>query len=274
MNEQDFLKGIERLSMDRKKKSMAAILKKMGYRRGAHLLEKELRNFPKRHFRQSEITDKPELPATSKKAVKEPIETKQAATSSRLVTYKPGDLPSKYVQSVSGERNKDKRVVIREAFPFLSEDDCPDILKILVADMLTAHGRYVKGHDRLFEVAHKSTETCFEAAKVVVENYIENRLIWAELEHYQKTKTLLGEHPLFELQRKKEKALKMKEVDLLKAIDSVRKKILHRKELLKKDPDHERGGKWLEELSVLQDEKKELDKIKKHRFPSKKKVFV
>ena len=37
----------------------------------------------------------------------------------------------------------------RERFPFLNEPSCPDVLKVAVADMFTAYGRYKEAHAKL-----------------------------------------------------------------------------------------------------------------------------
>ena len=109
------------------------------------------------------------------------------------VVERDGFVVGRIVKSVP----RDERVVLRNEFPFLSEPGCPEEFKILVADMITAHSRYMKGHDRLFEVANKDNETCFAAARETVENYIDNREMWEELEHYKKTGEILGKHRVF-----------------------------------------------------------------------------
>ena len=73
----------------------------------------------------------------------------------------------------------------RDRFPFLNSPDCPDVLKILVADMFTAYDLYLKTFRELGELPDETT----------VENYLEDRSIWEELEYYRDNHVLLGKHP-------------------------------------------------------------------------------
>lgn len=88
-----------------------------------------------------------------------------------------------------------KAIRLRDEFPFLNEEDCPNELKILVADMISAYERYRKAHEALFTA---ETETqLLESSKQAVEDYLQNRLIWTELNHYKENHEVLGEHPMF-----------------------------------------------------------------------------
>ncbi len=97
-------------------------------------------------------------------------------------------------------------IKLRQAYPFLSEDDCPDELKILVADKQTAYEKYVAAHKALLVVVPEgenatavemTEEEIFELAKTAVENFEVNQDIFAEMEHYKETGEILGEHPIF-----------------------------------------------------------------------------
>ncbi len=84
---------------------------------------------------------------------------------------------------------------LRDDYPFLRQSDCPTELKVLVADRITAFERYTQAHNRLFDCT--SLEECYQTAFEVVSNYIENRSIYAELEHYKEHKAILGRHRIF-----------------------------------------------------------------------------
>jgi len=265
MNKEEFLKGIDLLLTDRRKASTACILKKMGYRRGRNLLERELKMISKVRIQPLAKDSDIDCPKTEvdkrepERVINSSSENKPA--NSNLAGSESGKETE--TKRTGPPLQRDKKVIIRETFPFLGEENCPDILKILVADMLSSHSRYIKGHGRLFDVAHKDGETCFRAAQVVVDNYIENRRIWAELDHYQKKGTLLGEHPLFDVYRKKEQLLKMNDQERSKYLESIRKKIWKRKEMIRENPEHERVDRWRDELNSLELEKKEFEKLKK-----------
>lgn len=150
------------------------------------------------------------------------------------------------------------KFIIRNEFPFLKRDDCPQVLKILVADMLTSHEKYVKAHGKLFEVAHKSEDVCFEVADELVDNYLVNRQIWNELEHYKKTGKLLGEHPIFEEQKKKEEAENMTEQEMEKKIKNLDRQLKYRKKRLKNNRDNENISERKEEMKALRQEIRSL----------------
>jgi hypothetical protein len=88
----------------------------------------------------------------------------------------------------------------RSEFPFLSRSDCPTELKALAADKITAWERYTAAHEKLFDCS--SLEECYQTAFEVVENYLENRAIYEELQYYASHGSVLGKHPIFEQLRK------------------------------------------------------------------------
>jgi hypothetical protein len=145
-------------------------------------------------------------------------------------------------------------VVIRNEFPFLEDADCPEELKILVADMITAHSKYVKGHELLFEVAHKGDIACFNAARQTVENYLENRRIWAELEHYKKTKTVLGEHPIFDRRKKEAELLALDSKGLSARMKNLKRSVEYREKLIKEKDSSTDVYSRQQEIKTLKEE--------------------
>jgi hypothetical protein len=155
--------------------------------------------------------------------------------------------------------NNKFKFVIRDEFPFLGRDDCPNELKVLVADMLTTHERYVLAHRRLFEVAHKSEDVCYDTAHELVENYLVNRQIWDELEHYKKTGKILGEHPVF-AQRKRDATLKqMSAEEIEKRIKNLKRQLKYRENRLKKNRKNEDVAERKNEMQALKEEIRELE---------------
>lgn len=88
----------------------------------------------------------------------------------------------------------------RSEFPFLSRANCPPELKALAADKITAWEKYTAAHEKLFDCS--SIDECYETAFEVVENYLENRLIYQELEYYGQHGAILGKHRVFDQYRK------------------------------------------------------------------------
>ncbi|GAB3708579.1 hypothetical protein [Flavobacterium koreense] len=110
------------------------------------------------------------------------------------------------ISSVTGEDAQAIKVEdfqnVREEFPFLNEDDCPDVMLIIVGKRISAFKKYQFLHDLLQQVnegKHPETteEEKLDLTKKVEAAYEENRLCWDELKHYDTNKTFLGKHPVF-----------------------------------------------------------------------------
>lgn len=82
---------------------------------------------------------------------------------------------------------------LREEFPFLQERDCPPVLKALVGTKLETYDKFRFAHEDLFTA--ESFKDQQEAALAVIDNYLENQVIYEELKHYRDNKVLLGTHP-------------------------------------------------------------------------------
>lgn len=114
------------------------------------------------------------------------IETKAASNSRSPLPHNPTPIPPE----------EEKKIRFREKYPFLASADCPEVLKILVADMFTAYGKVRESHDLLLRTpdGEHGQETA-KACETCVEEYLENRMIFDELTHYKEKGTLLGVHP-------------------------------------------------------------------------------
>lgn len=90
---------------------------------------------------------------------------------------------------------------VRVEFPFLNDKDCPDELKILVADKITAWNTYLENHADLLKIESGelivTDEFKAEIAASAVAAFDENQKIYDELNAYQETGKILGLHPLF-----------------------------------------------------------------------------
>jgi hypothetical protein len=91
---------------------------------------------------------------------------------------------------------------IRVEFPFLNDKDCPNELKILVADKITAWNEYLDiqktiGLIESGELEEKDTEKLASLAKKAIKAFDENKKIYDELNCYQTTGKVLGVHPIF-----------------------------------------------------------------------------
>jgi hypothetical protein len=90
---------------------------------------------------------------------------------------------------------------IRVEFPFLNSTDCPDELKILVADKITAWNEYLALQIDIAKAEsgenNLDKEQLASIAKRAVECFDENQKIYDELNAYQTTGKILGLHPIF-----------------------------------------------------------------------------
>lgn len=129
-----------------------------------------------------------------------------------------------------------KTIKLREEFPFLKEKSCPEVLKILVNDMITDYEAYMQAHERLFTAL---TPEDFAAASAdVVENYLENRIIWEELNHYKEKNEFLGQHPVFSQMVRLEEIRSMSGTELVKLQNSLQNNIARNRKSVADDPDH------------------------------------
>jgi len=135
-------------------------------------------------------------------------------------------------QELTDSQPLEPKIKLREDFPFLSELDCPHELKILAADKITAYHNYVSGHEKLFDCT--SPHEQFAAAKFVTENYIENRRIYKELEHFKKTRIILGKHPIFDRLRRFRLLSKLNVIELIKLKTKLDHNIWRTKDQIKK----------------------------------------
>jgi len=90
---------------------------------------------------------------------------------------------------------------IRVEFPFLNNKDCPDELKILVTDKITAWNFYLGCQYELARIeSGEIVETDLrkaDLAKNAIDAFTENQKIYDELNAYQTTGKVLGLHPIF-----------------------------------------------------------------------------
>lgn len=138
-------------------------------------------------------TEKPEI--SPKKVVKK-ILTKK--TSQKKQVKK--DLPK--IDKVKKTLSENDKVILskskketkkfREDWTFLSKPNCPNELKILAADKITAWKNYTDKHPELFEGKDN-----YATAKYIVDNFKENRAIYEELNYYKEHGKILGKHQIF-----------------------------------------------------------------------------
>lgn len=147
-----------------------------------------------------------------------------------------------------------KAIKLRAQFPFLEDKSCPMELKALVNDLITTYHNYKKGHEKLFESMTLEEEQSLAAE--IVKNFIENKEIFEELEHYKNTGELLGKHKIFEEKKIKSDLDQSSAEELRKKEQSLRTGISRKKTKIAAESDPEKKAdleKDLEQLSDLHD---------------------
>lgn len=113
-----------------------------------------------------------------------------------------------------------KMIRFREKYPFLNSPDCPDELKILVADMFTAYGRFKEAHARLRDIPDEDSEKAFRECEAVVEEYLRNREIWEELDYYREHGSILGKAAKFREAKQKAAISELTDLELVRQLQS------------------------------------------------------
>lgn len=124
---------------------------------------------------------------------------------------------SKYAQAPEPVR---KMIRFREKYSFLNSPDCPDVLKILVADLFTSYDNYKAAHARLQVLADDEAAAAVDDCEKVVSEYLKNREIWDELEYYRENGVILGKAAKFRQMEAAEDYTKLSEIDLMKKLQS------------------------------------------------------
>lgn len=124
---------------------------------------------------------------------------------------------SKYAETPEPVR---KMIRFREKYPFLNSPDCPDVLKVLVADMFTSYDNYKSAHARLQVLADDEATAAVADCEKVVTEYLKNREIWDELEYYRENGAILGKAAKFREMEAAEDYTQLSEIDLMKKLQS------------------------------------------------------
>jgi hypothetical protein len=85
---------------------------------------------------------------------------------------------------------------VRKEFPRIDFETIPDQLKVLVVDRIALNAKANDARKKKFEAT--TDEERLKWNLLEIESRIENRLIWKELNHFQETGKVLGEHLHFE----------------------------------------------------------------------------
>jgi len=138
-------------------------------------------------------------------------------TLKEVIKEEEGRAETKELQKIFTEAPDDVKggMKLRERYPFLNAEDCPDKLKVLTSDMITAFNKYMGARNEIQQMVADGREAeLFEMAKVAVENFELNKEIQDELDHYQEHGEILGNHIIFADEMLQQKVATYKTADL------------------------------------------------------------
>ena len=154
-----------------------------------------------------------------------------------------------------------KTIRFREEFPFLNEKDCPDEFKILVSDMFSAYDLYRESHAMLAETpGDVASEETYRWAKTAVENYLDNREMWEELEYYRDNHKILGKAKIMQELSEKSELKSLSDLELVKLLGNAKSNISKGKKDIDKAESGEKKAKAQEKIDKWTNKKDMLEK--------------
>ena len=151
-----------------------------------------------------------------------------------------------------------KKVIrIREKYPFLRSQDCPEEFKIMVADMFTAYDNYREAYTLLSDKNTKDEN--LQLAEAVVENYLANRAMWEELDYYLANGEILGNLPIFELLKLRKEISDLSDMDLIKKLNTTKPNITKSKKAIETAKNAEEKSEAEKRLAKWQQVKSEVE---------------
>lgn len=104
-------------------------------------------------------------------------------------------------------------------------------------------------------------EQCAKVAGELIENFIDNRMMWLELDYYKQHKTILGKHPIFNEFKQKRLLLSMSLRDMLARRKQLEMNIWRTKSLIKKGGSPELQTKRRERLKAYEAEMADIVRL-------------
>ena len=85
-------------------------------------------------------------------------------------------------------------------------------------------------------------------AAEVVESYLDNRMMWEELDYYKENATILGKHEMFDLLKMREEIAAMEDMELISKLNKTKPNITKAKNALNKANTDEKKTECLARL--------------------------
>lgn len=150
-------------------------------------------------------------------------------------------------------------------YPFIESEDCPDELKVLVTDMMTAYRGFIMGQEELSDLIYGNPEKGIEPKELtneelfdlggdLVKNWELNELIHQELSYYGEHGEILGKHPKLVALALKESISKKSDKKLLERLKQLKKNISNNEDKLKVAKDDSKKSELLSRIDQYNQE--------------------
>lgn len=125
--------------------------------------------------------------------------------------------------------------------------------------MLTAYDAYKLAHQSLFSAS--TIEQILDLSRDTVENYLENRRIWDELNYFKENGTILGQHPIFHWVKRLDDIRRMKTADLVTMKIRLTHNLVCKRSALRQSPNHPATSKRKDRIRVIELELTEVNRL-------------
>ncbi len=188
----------------------------------------------------------------------------------KTVLFKKADIPHDFqvnkahieskadIIAKNHESNRKEQYRVRTQWPFLADPECPPELKLLISDKITIYSNCVKAYESLSDA--QENELCNQL-RILVTNFVDNHKIYQELQHYKKTNTTLGEHPIFAQIRRIKDLRNLNTIELFKKKKNLENNLWRTKAKLKKEKRDDLVRQRNEKIKELQMQLAEVNRL-------------
>ena len=125
--------------------------------------------------------------------------------------------------------------------------------------MNAAYDAYKAGHESLFSA--KTNDQVYYQARSTVENYLNNRQIWEELNFFKKNGQILGHHPIFSWMHRLDEIRRLKIGDLVNLKIRLENNLVRNRAAVRRSPNHPETGKRKDRIAQMQQELSEVNRL-------------
>jgi len=127
--------------------------------------------------------------------------------------------------------------------------------------MFSAYDLYRESHEMLANTPNDvASEETFRWAKAAVENYLDNREMWEELEYYRENHKILGKAKIMQELAERNEISALSDLDIVKQLNNAKSNISKGKKDLDKADNDEKKAKAQEKIDKWSNKKDMLDK--------------